>query len=164
LGKLGINLPLLISQLFNFFLLAFLLHRLLYRPVLNALNERTRRIQESIDGAEQVRQQLQRAREDYDAQLAEARREAQTILAQATERAKVQEQELLAEARERITRMENEARERIEQERQMIMRNLQGELADLVTRTASTVIGQQLDPKVHRKLIDDSIAQLGRMN
>ncbi|GIV96527.1 MAG: ATP synthase subunit b [Herpetosiphonaceae bacterium] len=162
--NLGINVQLLISQIINFGLLAFLLYKFLYNPILNALNERTRRIQESIENAEQVKQQLQRARQDYDAQLAEARREAQSIIAQATERAKAQEQELVAEARERVARMEAEARERLEQERQQLLRNLQSEIADLVTRTASVVVRQQLDPKVHQKLIEESIQQLGRMN
>src|SRR3712207_9254763 len=90
MGKLGINPYLLVSQIINFGLIAFLLARLLYRPVLNALNNRTTRIQESIENAEQVKQQLARAQQDYDAQLARARQEAAQILAQANERAQVQ--------------------------------------------------------------------------
>src|SRR5918998_3538314 len=98
MGKLGINPYLLVAQLINFGLVAFLLSRLLYRPVLNALNNRTTRIQESIENAEQVKQQLARAQQDYDAQLARARQEAAQILAQANERAQVQVREVLANA------------------------------------------------------------------
>jgi F-type H+-transporting ATPase subunit b len=164
LEKLGINVPLLVSQLLNFTLIMLLLRAFLYQPILNALAERTKRIQESAENAEQVRQQLARAKEDYDAQLAEARREAQSIIAQATERAKVQEQELVAEARVRIERMEVEARTRLEQERDVLLRNMQGELASLVAMTAGKVIGQQVDPKAHQRLIEESIAQIGRAN
>lgn len=164
MDKLGINVQLLIAQLLNFTILTLALYYLLYKPVLRALHERTRRIQEGMDNAEQVRQQLQRAQEDYDAKLAEARREAQSIVGQAQERAKTQEAEMVAQARTRAERVEVESRERLEQERQQMLRNLQGEIASLVTQTAGTVIGQQLDPKAHQKLIDDSIAQLGRLN
>ena len=50
--KLGINPGLLIAQIFNVVLLVWLLTRFLYRPVLNMLNERTRRIQDSLKEAE----------------------------------------------------------------------------------------------------------------
>lgn len=68
--KLGINWGLLVAQLVNVILIVWLLSMLLYRPVLNMLNERTRRIQESLKEAEQVKEQLARANQDYDAKLA----------------------------------------------------------------------------------------------
>ncbi len=102
MDKLGVDLPLLLSQLLNFALLAFILSSLLYEPILKALNTRTARIRESLENAEKVKQQLQRAEADYDSKLGEARREAQTILSQAQERARLQEQEMLTEARARI--------------------------------------------------------------
>src|SRR5690242_3665189 len=88
-AKLGINWGLLVAQIFNVVLLVWLLTRYLYRPVLNMLNERTRRVQESLREAELVKEQLARANEDYDQRLAQARQEAAAILAQAQERAKV---------------------------------------------------------------------------
>ncbi len=162
--KLGIDLPLLLSQIVNFSLLAIILNAVLYKPVLNALQARTERIRESLENAEKVKQQLASAQSDYDAKMAEARREAQNILAQAQERARVQEQELVVEARAKIERLEEEARNKVEQERQQVLRSLQGELANLVTQTASSVIGRELQGKGHDELIKKSIDQLGRLN
>lgn len=164
MDKLGVNLPLLLSQVINFAVLAIALNILLYKPILNALRTRTERIRESLENAEKVKQQLQRAEADYDSKLGEARREAQAILSQAQERARVQEQELLVEARARIERLETEARAKVEQERQQTLRGLQGQLASLVTQTASTVIGKELQGKGHDDLIAKSIDQLGRLN
>lgn len=164
MDKLGVDLPLLLSQIINFALLAFLLNMFLYKPVLNALRTRSERIRESLENAEKVKQQLARVDTDYDAKLAEARREAQTILAQATDRARVQEQELVTAARANIERMEMEARAKVDQERQQTLRGLQTQLAGLVTQTASTVIGKELQGKGHDDLINKSIEQLGRLN
>ncbi|MBA3470496.1 MAG: F0F1 ATP synthase subunit B [Herpetosiphonaceae bacterium] len=164
MDKLGVNLPLLLSQLVNFALLAFVLNVLLYQPILKALRTRTERIRESLENAEKVKQQLARVDADYDAKLGEARREAQAILGQATERARVQEQELLTTARANIERMEMEARAKVEQDRQQSLRGLQTQLAGLVTQTASTVIGKELQGKGHDDLINQSIEQLGRLN
>ena len=163
MGKLGINPYLLVAQIINFGLLAFLLARFLYRPVLNALQARTARIQESIENAEQVKQQLSRAQQDYEAQLNKARQEAAQIIAQANERAQVQAREVVANAQSEAERIKAEAQQQAQQEREQLLRGLQGQLANLVTQTASTVIGQELNNGGHDRLIQQSIADLGRL-
>jgi F-type H+-transporting ATPase subunit b len=161
--KLGINPGLLIAQIFNVVLLVWLLTRFLYRPVLNMLNERTRRIQESLKETEQVKEQLARANEDYDQKLAQARQEAAGILAQAQERAKLQEAEIIAQARQEADRIRSDAREQAVQERDGLMRDLKNQMADLVTITASRVLGEELKSN-HDQLIEESLASLGRQN
>jgi F-type H+-transporting ATPase subunit b len=161
--KLGINWALLIAQLFNVILLVWLLTRFLYKPVLNMLNERTRRIQESLQDAEKVKEQLANARRDYDAELAKARQEAAGILAQAQDRARGQEQEIIAQARVEADRIRQEAREQAERERDQLLRDLKGQMAELVTLTASRVLGEELKSN-HDRLIEESLASLGRRN
>jgi F-type H+-transporting ATPase subunit b len=161
--KLGINWALLVAQLVNVILLVWLLTRFLYRPVLNMLNERTRRIQESLQDAERVKEQLANARRDYDAELAKARQEAAGILAQAQERAKAQEQEIVVQARAEADRIRQEAREQAEREREQLLRDLKGQMAELVTLTASKVLGEELKAN-HDRLIEESLASLGRRN
>jgi F-type H+-transporting ATPase subunit b len=137
LEKLGLNWGLLVAQLFNFIILIWLLTRFLYQPVLNMLNERTRRIQDSLKETEQVKEQLARANQDYDAKLAQARQEAD--------------------------RIRSDAREQAVQERDGLMRDLKNQMADLVTATASRVLGAELKSN-HDQLIEESLASLGRQN
>ena len=106
---LGINFGSFFFYLVNFVLLMVLLQRFLYRPVLGVLANRTARIQESIENAEQVKQQLARAQQDYDAQIAKARQEAAQIMAQANERAQVQAREIAANAQAEAARIKEEA-------------------------------------------------------
>jgi len=163
LEKLGINVGLLIAQIVNVGLLVWLLTMFLYRPVLNMLNERTRRVQESLKEAEQVKEQLARANQDYDAKLAQARQEASAILAQAQERAKLQEAEIISQARQEADRIRAEAREQAAQERDQLLRDLKNQMAELVTITASRVLGEELKSN-HDRLIEESLASLGRQN
>jgi F-type H+-transporting ATPase subunit b len=160
---LGLNVGAFIWYLVNFLLLLFLLQRFLYKPILTALANRTARIQESIENAEQVKQQLSRAQQDYDAQMSRARQEAAQIMAQANERAQVQAREVLANAQAEAERIKAEAQQQAQQEREQLLRGLQGQLANLVTQTASTVIGQELKTTGHERLIQQSIADLGRL-
>ena len=56
---LGFNIPVLLAQLVNFSILLALLSALLYKPVMRALDERTRRIRESLEQAEAIRRRTE---------------------------------------------------------------------------------------------------------
>lgn len=163
MAKLGINWVLLVAQLVNVGLLVWLLTRYLYRPILNMLNERTARIQSSLREADQVKEQLARAQQDYEAAVARGRQEAAAILAQAQDRARSQEAEIVAQARAEADRIRAEARTQSLQERDQLLRDLKGQMAQLVTATAEKVLGAELRSN-HDKLIEESLARLGRQN
>jgi F-type H+-transporting ATPase subunit b len=162
--KLGINWGLLIGQLVNVIFLVWLLGQFLYKPILNALSERTRRVQDSLSEADQVKQQLANAKKDYEAELAKARQEAAGIVAQAQDRAKSQEAEIIAQARREADRIREEARATASQERDTLLSDAKGKIAELVTLTATRVLGAELKAKGHDQLIAESLAALDRRN
>ncbi len=161
--KLGINWVLLIAQLVNVVLLVWLLKRFLYAPVLNMLNERTKRIQDSLSEADKVRAQMADAQRDNEAELVRARHEAAAIVSQAQERARAQEQEIIAQARQEADRIRADAREQALRERDQMIGDLKNQVATLVTQTATRVLGDELQSN-HDKLIEESLANLGRQN
>lgn len=161
--KLGINWVLLIAQLVNVVLLVWLLKRFLYAPVLNMLNERTKRIQDSLSEADKVRAQMAEAQRDNEAELVRARHEAAAIVSQAQERARAQEQEIIAQARQEADRIRADAREQALRERDQMIGDLKSQVATLVTQTATRVLGAELQSN-HDKLIEESLANLGRQN
>jgi F-type H+-transporting ATPase subunit b len=161
--KLGINWPLLIAQIVNVALLVWLLSQFLFKPILNLLNERTKRIQDSLADTDRVKEQLANAKRDYDAEIAKARQEAAGIVAQAQDRARVQEQEIIAQARGEAERIRAEAREQAMREREQMVSDLKGQVANLVTITATKVLGAELKSN-HDRLIEESLASLGRQN
>jgi F-type H+-transporting ATPase subunit b len=160
---LGIGLGAFLWYLVLFVILVYALNTLLFKPVLRALENRQRIIRESLDNAEQVKQQVARAQQDYDARLNEARQEASRIVQQAADRARVTEQEIIAQARSEAERIVAEARQQLQQEREQMLRGLQAQLSNIVIQTASTVVGQELKSNGHDRLIQDAIADLGRM-
>ncbi len=162
--QLGISLPKLIYQIINFGVMAVVLYALLYKRVLNMLRERTERIEQSLKDADQVKQQLANAKRDYDAEIARARQEAANILAQAQERARAQEAEIIAQARQEAERIRAEGRDQARQEREQMLREVKGQIAELVTLTASRVLQAELSAKGHDALIEESLASLGRQN
>ncbi|MBO9334054.1 MAG: F0F1 ATP synthase subunit B [Roseiflexus sp.] len=161
--KLGINWGLLIAQLINVIFVVWLLTTFLYRPILNMLNQRTSRIQEGLQDAEKVKEQLANAKRDYDAELAKARQEAAAILAQAQERARAQAAEIIAQAHRDAEKIRSDALAQAEQERLRMLDELKDRMVELVVLTAERVLGEELKAN-HDRLIEESLAELGKYN
>ncbi len=159
---LGINFNLFLAQVINFGVVVGALFYLLYKPVLKMLRDRTERIEQSLQESDQVQEQLDNARRDYDAEIARARQEAATILSQAQERARSQEAEIVSQARQEADRIRIEAREQAQQERDQMLREVKDQVAGLVTLTASRVLQAELAAQGHDRLINESLESLGR--
>ncbi|NJP06262.1 MAG: F0F1 ATP synthase subunit B [Chloroflexaceae bacterium] len=162
--KLGLNFPLLLFQLINFGILVAVLYSLLYKPITNMLRERTERIESSIKESDQVKQQLARAKQDYDTRMAEAKQEAAGILAQAQQRAKAQEAEIVTQARQDAERIRAEARVQAEREHDQMMRDAKSQLTELVVLATRQVLQSEMQTQGHEKLIDSVLADLARQN
>ncbi|MGE5619382.1 MAG: F0F1 ATP synthase subunit B [Sphingomonadaceae bacterium] len=154
LEALGINLTSLALHTFNFLLLVALLTKFLYRPVTRLLDERSARIKESMEQAEAVKEQLARAAEETRLQLEAARKEGQAIVDQANQIAERVKAQARQEAQAEAERIVAKARTQLELEREQVIVELRREMADLVVSATGKIIGESLDDRAQRKLIE----------
>lgn len=156
---LGINLPQLIAQAVNFFVLLVLLRFTLYKPIVKMLDERKQRIAEGLNAAEIARSEAADAQVNIQAQLVNARQEGQELVANAQNIAT----RIQSEAREQANRDRDVALERaraeIERERDRAIADLRGEFADITVSAAEKVINQSLDRQAHQRIIDETLAE-----
>ena len=164
MDKLGLNLPGLIAQFVNFGILLFILWRFVLPPVQRMLDERSRRIQESLEAAERMKTQATETERMLEQQREEGRRQAQQIIGQAQEIARRIEEEARTQARADADALVARARTEIQLERDSAIADLRREFADITVSAAEKVINQSLDRQAHRRLIDDVLASsdLGR--
>ena len=151
---LGIELPYLLAFMINFGLLLFLLTFVLYKPITKTLDERAAKIKESLEKAEQIKQESVRAEESVKAQIEAGRKEGQAIIAQATQNGERLKEEAKAEARKEAEALILKAQAQIESDREESFNKLRREFADLAVLAAEKVIEQSLDKKAHEKLIE----------
>ena len=159
MDELGLNIPVLIAQLVNFFLLLVVLRLFLYKPILEMLDRRSQRIREGLQAAEQSKEQAAQTEQEVAAQLAEARSQGQTLLAQAQESANRVQEEARAQARREAEILLERARSEIQLERDQAIAELRAQFADLTVAAAEKVINQSLDRQAHRRLIEDVLAE-----
>jgi len=153
LEALGINLGLLISQIFNFTLLAVLLYFVAYKPILRMLDERSERIKKGLEDAEIASRRAAEMEQEFEQRMTEARQEGQEIIAQAIQRSERHRQEILEEARTQARAEIEKAKEVIVRERELAMEELRREVADLSLTISKKVIGEALDEPSQRRLI-----------
>jgi len=158
-GELGIHWPSLFIYLVNFGLLLVLLYIFGYKPILRMLDQRSATIKDGLDQAEKARLQAAKAEEEIKAQLQEARRQGQAIVAQAAQMAEKVKEEARAEARREAQNLIQRARAEIEMERGEMVAQLRREFADLAIRVAEKVIDRSLDRQAHRELIEEVLEE-----
>ena len=159
IGSLGINLPILIAQLVNFTILLVVLRLVAWGPLIKMLDDRRERIRESLAAAEEMKSKAAESDRQLHDQIESARREGQALVAQAQEiSARIQADartQAQADAEVTLARARNE----IQLERDSAIADLRKEFADLTIAAAEKVINQSLDRNAHRRLIDEALAQ-----
>ena len=161
---LGINVAGLLTQLISFSALVALLWVLLYKPVTRALDDRSRRIRESLETADRVRQEAAESQAAMEQQNAEAREEGQRLIAQAREVADRFREEEISKARQDIEAERARAEANIQRERDAAIEDLRREFAGLAIAAAERVIERSLNEDDHKALIESVLEQGARAN
>ena len=164
MSGLGIDPLILLWQGLTFLVLIWLLYRFAYRPVLNMLDTRAERIRTSMEQAEQIKRELNEARQSAEGILNEARREAEQLRGQTQQQGQRMIAAAQAEAREQREKMIADARAQIQAETENAKQQLRQEVGRLAILAATRVIGQELNtsPALHQQLIDDALRQAER--
>ena len=158
---LGITLPGLVAQIINFLILFFLLKSFAFPAIVRMLDERSARIRESLDAAENMRRQATQAEQQVQAQIDQARREGQDILAQAARLGEQAKEQARDEARREAEAIVSRARGEIALERETAMNQLRQQFVDLAVLAAERVIRQELDTAKHQRLINEVLESAG---
>lgn len=154
IGELGIDISLIVAQAVNFLILLALLYFFGFKRILKMLDERSQKIRDSVEQADQVKAEAGRAEEENKKKLEAAAKEGQEAISRAMRAGEDARQRAQEEAKEEAAGLIDKARQDIERERNAIIGELRGEFADLAIVAAEKVIEKSLDKESHRELID----------
>ena len=154
----------LVIQAINFGLLLFILIKLLYKPLLAKMNERTEAIRSSLEEAKAARADAERERAEHAAKLQASLAEAHSIRATALKDAAEEQRRLVDAARAEAARLVEAARSEMAQDVRRARQELRQEVADLATSVAERLIRKSLRDEDHRRIVDDAINRVERVN
>ncbi|MGH7476931.1 MAG: F0F1 ATP synthase subunit B [Longimicrobiales bacterium] len=159
-GLFSINTGVMIWTVIIFVTLLLVLGKWAWGPILGALNERERRIQEMIDAAARERQEAETLLAEHRRQLAESRQQSQQIIAEGKQAAERVRQELLERTRREQEEMLARAKEDLGRERDRALEALRREAVELSLAAASKLVRRRLSAEEDRRLVREYLAEV----
>jgi F-type H+-transporting ATPase subunit b len=152
---LGINLGLLIVQIIAFSIVLLTLNAWVYKPFLSMLETRRQKIAQGLEDARvaaEARDDAERAAAKI---IANAQAEAGKIVDEATARAAAAARDVKAAVESEAVKARAAAGAGAEIERNRLLGDLRGQVAALAMAAAQKLVGDVLDEKRQRALIDE---------
>ena len=148
----------LIVQIVNFLILLFILQRLLYKPFLAKMEERTVAIKTALEQAQAARAETARQLEENEARLRAAYAEAAAIREQALREAAEESRKHIAAAQAQARKLVDDTKAQLDAEVRRARDELRREVSDLAIAVAEKLVRRTLREEDHRRIVGEAIA------
>ncbi len=150
-----------LTVIINLLILYFVLKKILFKPVTQFMENRTKSIKDAIDNADQNRAEASELKKKYEEQLKTAKTEGDKILNDARTRANKEYDGIMANAKKDAENILVKAREEIEREREQMIKEIRGQVAGLALTVASKVMEANMDNEKNKALAEKFINEAG---
>ena len=151
---------LMVWTLFLFGVSMFILYKVAFPRIAEALDRRQKAIEESIDMAERTRREADELLAEYRERLTAARQQADDIVARARKAGEQAEADLVVKGKQRREELLEQARRDIEVETRRAIQEIRAEVADLTILATEKVTRKTLTSEDQRRLVDEAVAEL----
>jgi F-type H+-transporting ATPase subunit b len=155
-----INPGLMVWTVVTFIVLMLVLNRYAWKPLLKVLQDRESKIRRELEQAERAREEAAELLKRNEQNLAKAEEEYQKIVHEGRALADKVKQEIVARAHQQAQRELEHAKEEIQRDVDAAKQQLRGEVADLAIEAAGRILGESLDARKQKKIVDDFLNQL----
>jgi F-type H+-transporting ATPase subunit b len=152
---LGINLGYFFVQVFNFLILMTVLRVWVYKPLITMLETRRESIAQGLEDARVAAEARANAEKEAEKILADAQAKAADVMRDANARAEESVKGIKAAAEKGASEARQNARAEVEEERTRILGEVRGQIAALAMAATQKLVGESLDDKRQRTLIDE---------
>ncbi len=154
------NVGLMIWTLIAFAIALYVLKRLAFPAIGEALDKRQKAIEESIDAAEHTRQEADELLEEYRARLREAREQAEEIVSRSRRASERLQEDSLVEAKQQREELMERTRREIEQETRRALEDIRKEVANLTVLATEKLTRKSLDGEDQRRLVQEALSEI----
>lgn len=154
----------IIGQMITFALLVWFTMKYIWPPLMQALEERKRKIAEGLAAGEKGQHEMELAEKRATTLLKEAKNQAADIVNQAQKRATEIVEGSKEDAKNEGERLVTVAKAEITQELQKAKQNLRQEVSSLAINAAQQILQTEIDQKKHQEILKDVSQQLTSSN
>jgi len=148
----------LIVQVINFVILLLILQRLLYKPFLAKMEERTKTIQTALDEAKEARAAAAKQQEENEARLRAAYAEAALVREKALKEAAEESRKHVEAAQAQSRKMVEDTKAQLDAEVRRAREELRREVGDIAIAVAEKLVRKSLHDEDQRRIVAEAIA------
>ena len=145
-----------------FVLLLLALWRFVFKPVNRMLTKRRDEVRANIDDAERQKDEAAKYLEEQKKLLEEAKLEAKKIIEEGRIAAVKVKDDIEIQAHNRAQSMIHSAMEEIGSERERSLKEVKDKMIDIALLASEKVIAKSLSEEEHKKLIEDTLKEMGK--
>ena len=145
----------------NLIILYLILRKILFKPVTEFMENRTKSIQDSIKDSEKQKADAEDMKRKYEKQLKEAKADSEKIIDEATAKANRISDKVIDDAKQEAQLILADARIEIEHEREQMIKAVRNEVAGLALAAATKVMEANMDKESNRVLVDKFLDEAG---
>lgn len=153
---LGNSLTILVS----FIILMAILSKFAIRPLMDIIEKREKNVNEQLDNAAESQEKAQKYEQEAKQAVQEAQIKAQHLVTKAKEAGDRIKNEASQQARQETVRIRQEAQVAIENERQVMLKELSAQVADVSVDLTKRLLKRELNAQDHQRLIEEFIEGL----
>ncbi|MCD8483008.1 MAG: F0F1 ATP synthase subunit B [Verrucomicrobia bacterium] len=160
----GVDWRIILAQIVNFALVAYLLWRFAFKRVMASMEERQKQIADGLRFADESKLQLAEAEKTKAEIIRAAQAEGQEILREVKEKAQAFHDQQTKETSQKVEEMLQRGREANELERQKMLSEVRREIASLVVLTSAKVLRSELQDVQKQRINEAAAAEIARSN
>jgi F-type H+-transporting ATPase subunit b len=157
---LDLDLGIIVTQIIGFLLALWILKAFAWRPLLNMLDARKKKIVSDIEQAEKVKEEANTIFEDYKSKLRDIDAEARRRLHEAVSEGNRMAAEIKDSSRQEARQMLAKSKEELARDVQKAKVQFRDEIASMAVMAAEKIISAKLDKKEHEKLLEDFLGEV----
>ncbi|OGY85894.1 MAG: ATP synthase F0 subunit B [Candidatus Kerfeldbacteria bacterium RIFOXYA2_FULL_38_24] len=160
LKAFGVDWKLVLANLINFALLVFILYKIGYKPILNFVNDRTKKIEDGIKNAAKSQEALAQAQAQQTQIIEESQKQAQQIINQAKDTASKQANEILEKTKQEAEVLLTKTQSELELQRAQMLKEAKKDITDLVLLTSEKILDKKVDDQTDRDFVNGLVGTL----
>jgi len=162
---LGLGLPTLIAEVLSFLAFLYVMVKLPFGfPLISRImEERRERVRAQLEAAERDQKAAEELRDKIEAELKKTREDARGILEEAEKAAREESRGIIDEARRQAEGVVKAAREEIQAEKETMMREVYAQVVELTLAVSRKVLAKELDDDAHRRLIQETVERMEKV-
>lgn len=151
----------LICIVLNLLILAALMKKFLYQPVLGIIEKRQNMIDEQMAQAQSSKEEAKQMKEKYETSLSEMKNEKEQMIKDAKVQAGLEYKKIVEDAGKEAVQILEDAKKLSQVEKERTVKEAEGEIARLAAEAAAKIVGESSGRENDARIYEDFLRKAG---